>query len=305
MPLPNKLSILVVWILGSAVSLGCCAGLWGQAAFPVQHTARSLQPGEVVRFVVKLPERANEVEAEAFKKTFAFYPSTSGDSNVWEGLVGIDLNISPGNHVVRISASKNGATVFATSHTLKVLSKEFPVRRITVEKKFVSPPESELDRIRVESKKVSAIFSKTTRERLWSGTFLRPVPGEAISSFGKKSFVNGQPRSPHSGTDFRAGKGTPIKSPNAGKVVLVQDLFFAGGTVIVDHGLGLYSYFAHLSAFKVAEGDVLEKGDVVGEVGATGRVTGPHLHWTLRLAGTRVDPLSLMAVLDDAASGIE
>jgi murein DD-endopeptidase MepM/ murein hydrolase activator NlpD len=163
----------------------------------------------------------------------------------------------------------------------------------------VSPPEEELKRIRAESRKVSRIFAEVSKHRYWNGPFLRPVPGEAISSFGKRSIINGQPRSPHTGTDFRAAEGTPVKAPAAGRVMLVQDLYFAGNTVIVDHGLGLYSYFAHLSSFSVTEGQFIEAGEIVGEVGATGRVTGPHLHWTLRLAEARVDPLSLMEALEE------
>jgi len=243
----------------------------------------------------------NGVEAKAFKNTFTFYPAPSNLPDLWEGLVGIDLNVQPGAHEVQISGTRDGGRLFETIYKLEISSKKFPVRRITVDEKFVSPPPEQMERIRLESKKVSEIFSKTTPERLWRGTFLRPVPGEVISSFGKRSFVNGQPRSPHSGTDFRAAEGTPILAPNAGRVVLVEDLYFAGGTVIIDHGLGLYSYFAHLSKFSVTEGEVLEQGEVVGQVGATGRVTGPHLHWTLRLAGARIDPLSLMSVLDVAA----
>jgi murein DD-endopeptidase MepM/ murein hydrolase activator NlpD len=253
----------------------------------------------VVHLIVELPESASEVKARVFDRTFTFFPGRSRCPNCWEGLIGIDLGVEPGNYNIEVSATRNRVLVAKASHGLEVLPKKFPVRRITVEDKYVSPPPDELERIRRESKMVSGIFSKTTRERLWTGTFSRPVPGDAISSFGKRSIINGRPRSPHSGTDFRAAKGTPIKAPNAGKVLLVRDLYFAGGSVILDHGLGLYSYFAHLSKFLVSEGELVEKGDVVGEVGATGRVTGPHLHWTLRLAGARVDPLSLMAVLED------
>ena len=133
-----------------------------------------------------------------------------------------------------------------------------------------------------------------TDERLWSGGFLRPVPGDSTSSFGRRSVFNGQPRSPHSGTDFRGAEGTRITAPNAGIVVLAADLYFSGNVVIIDHGWGLYSYFAHLSSIAVEDGIRVEQGDVVGDVGATGRVTGPHLHWTVRLNDARVDPLSLM-----------
>ena len=123
------------------------------------------------------------------------------------------------------------------------------------------------------------------------------MPDPANSAFGTRSILNGQPRSPHSGADFRSAAGTPIKAPNAGRVVLAGDRYFTGNTVIIDHGLGLFSLFAHLSEVSVKEGDSVQSGEVVGKVGATGRVTGPHLHWSVRLSGARVDPLSLLAAL--------
>jgi murein DD-endopeptidase MepM/ murein hydrolase activator NlpD len=110
---------------------------------------------------------------------------------------------------------------------------------------------------------------------------------------------NGQRRSPHNGADFPAGTGTPVKAPNAGRIVAARDLYFSGQTVIIDHGTGLFSTLAHLSRIDVREGDSVEPGDVVGLVGATGRVTGPHLHWALRVSGARVDPMSALAVLGD------
>ena len=115
--------------------------------------------------------------------------------------------------------------------------------------------------------------------------------------FGSRSVFNGQPRSPHSGADFRAAEGTPVVAPNVGRVVLTGDTYFSGGSIILDHGWGLYSYFAHLSKILVDKGDLVEPGQTVGQAGATGRVTGPHLHWTLRLNGARVDPLSLIELL--------
>ncbi len=157
----------------------------------------------------------------------------------------------------------------------------------------------ELDRIRRESKRVREIFAALNPEKIWHSSFQSPVPGAPTSGFGKRSILNGQPRSPHTGTDFDADEGTPVKSPNTGKVILVSPLYYSGNTVILDHGQGLYSYFAHLSRFAVAEGDRVSPGELVGYVGATGRVTGPHLHWTVRLNGTRIDPLSLIAILSD------
>jgi murein DD-endopeptidase MepM/ murein hydrolase activator NlpD len=131
--------------------------------------------------------------------------------------------------------------------------------------------------------------------RQWTGTFILPVAAKPNSNFGTRSYYNGQPRSPHAGVDFSAGTGTPIRAANRGIVALAAPLYFTGNTIVMDHGNGLFSIFAHLSAFNVAQGDVVEQKTVVGLVGATGRVTGPHLHWSVRLNGARVDPLSLVA----------
>ena len=124
-----------------------------------------------------------------------------------------------------------------------------------------------------------------------------------MSRFGTRSIFNGQARNPHSGADFMSPAGTPIQAPNAGRVALARDLYFSGNTIVIDHGLGVFSLLAHLSAFDVREGDTVAAGQVVGRVGATGRVTGPHLHWAVRVADARIDPLALLALLGEPASG--
>jgi murein DD-endopeptidase MepM/ murein hydrolase activator NlpD len=130
-----------------------------------------------------------------------------------------------------------------------------------------------------------------------------PVPGVPGSNFGSRSIFNGEERAPHAGVDFRGATGTPVRAPAGGRVVLAEDLFFTGQTVVIDHGLGLYSLLAHLSRLDVAPGQAVAQGDTVGLLGATGRVTGPHLHWTVRLNGARVDPLRVVALLAPARSG--
>ncbi|UCF35793.1 MAG: M23 family metallopeptidase [Acidobacteriota bacterium] len=262
------------------------------ATLEIGQKARSIQPGEVLLLTVESDEALTGVSASGFDRTFPFFPVTE---HKWEGLVGIDLDVRPGSYDIAVDA-KSLSGVLEKVHRIKVLPKKFPVRELKVEPKYVEPPASEMKRIQEESRLIKQIFSGVRPERLWEGPFLRPVPGEANSSFGKRSVYNGKPRSPHTGTDFRGAEGTPVKAPGAGEVLLVRNLYFAGNTVIIDHGQGLFSYFAHLSKFDVKEGDRVARGDVVGRVGATGRVTGPHLHWTLRLVETRVSPLSLLEV---------
>ena len=279
------------------------APMWSAAlqslplAVEVAHHARSLQPGEVVQVTATFSRPVSAVRASAFDRVVPFQPT--GDRRIWEGLVGIDLDVEIREHFLTIvGPATDGATV-RTQHPLAVVSKEFATRHLTVAPEYVTPPDDVIERIQREAARTTKLFNTQTPVAHWRGGFLRPVPGDATSAFGRRSVFNGQARSPHSGADFRAGHGTPVKAPNFGTVVLASDLYFSGNCVIIDHGLGLYSFFAHLSRIGVAEGDAVAPGDLIGDVGATGRVTGPHLHWTVRLNMARVDPLSLMSILTD------
>ncbi len=283
-------------LVGTLTGVVLVAVAVGNARAPVLevgHRARTVQPGEAVVIEVRSSEPLVTVRATAFGSTTHFF---SGTDDVWLGLIGIDLDIRPDEYAVAVRATTGSGETVRTAYTLAVEAKEFQTRRLSVNPNFVNPPADVLERIQREAARQAEIFGTSSEGRRWRGGFLRPVGGEATSSFGRRSVFNGEPRSPHSGTDFRSAEGTPIRAPNAGTVVLAGDLYFSGNVVIIDHGWGLYSYFAHLSAIDVAEGDLVESGQVVGQVGATGRVTGPHLHWTVRLNEARVDPLSLMAL---------
>jgi murein DD-endopeptidase MepM/ murein hydrolase activator NlpD len=262
-------------------------------AIRVATQARSLQPGELVVFAITVPEHTDTVRLRAFDRNVAAYQI---DSTAWRALVGIDLDVQPRAYPVVIEA--RGAAVADTlTYELRVAARRFPTRHLDVDEGFVNPPASEQARIAREAEAMAAIWRSPAHERLWSEPFVRPVPGSANSRFGTRSIFNGQPRNPHGGGDFLSPAGTPIKAPGGGRIVLAQRLYFSGNTIIIDHGLGLFSLLAHLSAFDVREGDAVKAGAVVGKVGATGRVTGPHLHWAVRASGARVDPLSLLALL--------
>ena len=181
------------------------------------------------------------------------------------------------------------------------MPKTFATRKLTVDAAFVNPPADEAARIRNDAERLNRVWESSSPTSLWSGAWVRPVPGAANSAFGTRSIYNGEPRSPHSGADFQGAAGTPVKAPNSGRVVLAGDLYFTGNTVVIDHGAGLFSLFAHLRAINVREGDPVATHAVLGELGATGRVTGPHLHWAVRLDGARVDPLSLLALLGESS----
>jgi len=278
------------WI-GIAVVLAAVPWLVRAQTPTVRVEARGVQPGEIVMLAVTPAAPVTAVAAHAFDRDWPGYRS---DDGTWRVLLAVDLDTTPGRHSVTVDA---GSTVL--THQLEVEPREFQTRQLTVEPRYVDPPADVLDRIIGEAAMLNAVWESSPAEPLWSGAFRRPVPHRANSAFGSRSVFNGQARSPHGGADFLSPAGTPIEAPNAGRVVVAEDLYYTGQTVAIDHGLGLVSLFAHLSRIDVALGDSVTPGQVVGLVGSTGRVTGPHLHWTLRLNAVRVDPLSLLAVMGE------
>jgi murein DD-endopeptidase MepM/ murein hydrolase activator NlpD len=210
--------------------------------------------------------------------------------------VGIDLDVKAGRYPVTVDATA-GALKMKGLHTLIVRPRRFPTRTLTVDPAFVTPPAGALDRIAREARELDGLWLHSGPSR-WAEGFVRPVPDRANSRFGSRSIYNGEPRSQHAGADFLSPAGTPVKAPNAASVVLAHELYFLGNTIVLDHGQGLFSILAHLSAIDVHQGDAVTAGQIVGRVGATGRVTGPHLHWAVRVAGARVDPLSLIDLLN-------
>ena len=236
------------------------------------------------------------VDVRAFDRVEQARP-LPGSPTTWQVLMGLDLDVRPGRHTVTVSVASPSGPASAT-YPLEVATKTFPTRRLNVDPDFVNPPPSAAKRIAAEAAELALLWKGGAAQDM-SGVFVfsAPVPHAANSAFGTRSIFNGQPRSAHGGADFLSPTGTPIKAPAAGRVVLARELYFTGGTVVIDHGLGLISLFAHLSAIAAQAGDDVAAGQIVGSVGATGRVTGAHLHWTLRVNRARVDPLSVLALL--------
>jgi murein DD-endopeptidase MepM/ murein hydrolase activator NlpD len=273
-----------------------------QQPLRVTVNARALQPGEVVRLDIetnKAGAAVTDVTATAFGRPLPVTPVGDGH---WRALVGIDLDVEAGPHGVTFTLREGGGPRTSQTETLQVEGKTFPTRTLKVDPRFVQPPKAALARIERDRVRLAAVFAKSAPAPLWDHRFIMPVKSSVISSFGVRSVFNGELRQPHGGADLASPAGTPIEAPNAGRVVLAGDLYFTGNTVVIDHGAGLYSLLAHLSKIAVREGDPIDRGALVGAVGATGRVTGPHLHWTVRLGGARVDPVSLVTVLESLAN---
>jgi hypothetical protein len=273
------------------------AALAGQAGAPsplqVFHRARALAPGEAVIVEVRSRDIIDDVSADWMGGRITFF---AVGENTWQGVAAIDLAARPGSYNMIIRARAMDGTRLTRTYPLRIVQRTFPVRTLSVDRKYAEPSPEALEQIERDLKTVDSIFSRRPSPRMWTEAFAAPVPGVPTSSFGRRSIVNGEPRAPHSGMDFQAATATPVTAPNRGTVVLVADQYFAGRVVIIDHGASVYSYLAHLSEIDVTNGEVVERGQRVALSGATGRVTGPHLHWTLRIGAARVDPLSLVYV---------
>lgn len=177
-----------------------------------------------------------------------------------------------------------------------ITSRDYDIDRITgVAKKYVSPPKEVLQRIRDDSAKVGAARAKSSKLEFFDMPVYRPAKGRISGVYGSQRYFNGEPRRPHFGLDIANKTGTPIWAPLSGKVVLAEgDLYYSGGTLILDHGYGITSTYIHMSKLHVKVGDMVSTGDVIGDIGATGRVTGPHLDWRFNWFGERLDPELLM-----------
>lgn len=218
----------------------------------------------------------------------------------WQAIIGLPLEATPGLHLLNVSRDQADQQVIP----FEVQDKSYQTQYITLaDQRKVDPSEEDLARIEKESGEIMSAL------RAWSDvekvdlSFQLPADGPLNKNFGLRRFFNQQPRKPHSGLDISASRGTPIKSPAAGKVVQTGEYFFNGNSVFIDHGQGLITMYCHLERIDVKPGQILDKGTVIGAVGSTGRATGPHLHWAVSLNDARVDPLLFFPQFNPLAEG--
>ncbi len=260
--------------------------------------ARAFKPGELILVAVTGNDPKMPPAASLGGRALDFFPGPS--TGTWLAFLGLDLDFSTGPATLNAVMRAPGGKAVRKAEVLNIADAGFPIVELAVDPKFVTPDKNDAERAEAESAKLHRLFSKTEPKRLFDGAFTSPIPGASTARFGERRVFNGQPRAPHSGMDLKAKLGQPVRAPAAGIVLLADSLFFAGNTIIIDHGLGLTTQYAHLSKFLVKPGDAVKKGQIIGKVGATGRVTGPHLHWALKFKSSRIDPYSLVFLDLDA-----
>jgi hypothetical protein len=247
----------------------------------------TVRQGSATALTFRVPDEKIPPQVEFNGRSVPVYPvSTDG---LFGALLGIDLAEEPSRYDLTVKTSRG-----IHKHSIEVTSVDFGVEELTLPEDKVTLNEATLIRVRKEQREMLEAMEPVTPVKHWEGSFLHPVEGAISGRFGVKRILNGEPRSPHSGEDFKASEGTPVKVANSGKVVLTGEYFFTGRSIIVDHGLGCYSMYFHLQEISVSPGDQVAKGEEIGTVGATGRATGPHLHWGIRVNGARVNPLTLV-----------
>jgi len=234
---------------------------------------------------------ASSVEGEVFGHKFEFFRGR--EPGVWFALAGVDVEAPVGTSVWRISAHTTSGAI-DLSQTTEIHAAHYRTGSLKVAPGFVEPAPEALARIQEEVKLKEKVFAASAPNPLWTASFRAPVSAPPTDSFGTRRMFNGKLASIHKGMDFRAPLGTPVKAGNSGTVVLAQPLYYEGNCVVLDHGLGLYTLSMHLSRIDVHVGQSVKTGDRLGLSGATGRVTGPHLHWAVRWQGAYLDPAKML-----------
>jgi len=288
MPRRSVLKLLVFFLV--VMGYGALTGtpeIQGFSSADIHLSANAVAQGGVALVVVDGKEGETR---RVWWQDHEVFLIPNGSERLWQGFLGVDLNAAPGRYPLVVKALPEGRE---ETVMIDVVKKDRGTRRLTLPKGMVDLDAEALERVRKESRIMKEALDAPVSIPLWRGPFIRPIEGEIVGPFGRRSIINDQPRAPHSGVDLTAPEGTPVKAMNHGRVVLTVNHFFTGKSVVIDHGGGILSMYFHLDKILVKRDHEVKKGEPIGLVGATGRATGPHLHLAVRINGARVDPLSL------------
>jgi murein DD-endopeptidase MepM/ murein hydrolase activator NlpD len=250
--------------------------------------------GEIIVVKVSVDDLAARAQGKFLGRSISFFPDTRlEEPKGFVGLLGIDLQDEPGTHELIVEL-KTGEQSRTLRYSVSIVKEKFHIEHLTLPKDKVDLDEKTLARWKAEQEQVKEALATDSQSKLWQPGFVEPVSGKRTGIFGSVRIMNGQARNPHNGEDIGAPLGAVVVATNDGVVRLTVDHFFSGKGVFLDHGLGFYSMYFHLSEVLVKEGEQVKAGQIVGKVGVTGRATGPHLHWGVKLNGARVNPYALL-----------
>ena len=254
-----------------------------------------LASGSPFLLTVELAAPASSVRGTFTGRELLFFRSRTSPTT-WYALAGVDVETTPGPYPLEIEANAPEGKHFKATRPIEVAAANYRTTTLNVPQNFVEPDAATQKEIAADKEIKDRVFAHTEPDPAWSGDFARPVNAAATGSFGTRRTFNGKLASIHRGLDFRAASGTPVAAANSGKVVLARKLFYEGNCVMIDHGQGFLTIYMHLSKIEVQEGGAVRKGQRLGLSGATGRVTGPHLHFAVRWQGAYVDPAGLFGL---------
>jgi murein DD-endopeptidase MepM/ murein hydrolase activator NlpD len=287
----RKLSTLITLSVLAALSL------FAQTESTIKNVfwqPNEVQPGSVTFFTVELNREATKVSGQFLGKDLFFFHS--GKARVWCSLAGVDVETTPGTYDLRIRAALPGGRMARTVKPVEIGNATFRTGDVNVPENFVKPDEASQRKIAADLRLKERTFAHFIPTEQWSGDFIRPVEAPPTDSFGMTHIFNEELTSAHRGTDFPIREGSPVMTSNSGTVVLARELFYEGNCVVLDHGQHFFTIYMHLSKIQVREGQKVRKGQRLGLSGATGRVTGPHLHMGVRWKGSYVDPTKLLSL---------
>ncbi len=254
-------------------------------AFAVQLPNQESVPGGIVKLNLNIPADSSSVFPQAYfqEKKLLVYPSSGN----YYALIGIPLKLKPGSYEIKYTDHNGSSKV----KSFIVKNKKYNISRIKIKNNnMVNPDPKTQEKIISELTNIGSAVNTYTQDLPHSLILRQPVSGIPTTSFGAQRIINDQLKDPHTGMDIAAATSTPVYAAASGKVVLADNFYLPGNMVALDHGRGLVTMYAHLSEILVKPGEIIKRGDILGKVGSTGRVTGPHLHWTVRLNETPVNP---------------